>query len=241
MPSCQYCGKELGVHVVGEKPFTHTVIDLCGCEKEAASLRLAGPEISLYSDDESRIANRIKRAGIPTRYRGKSCTSGKTREAIELSTQGNGLFISGPVGVGKTHLACFVLETLIYAGHTGRFIGSCEIFDQLHRAFDTKRDVMSELCKSDYLVIDDLGKEPQTNWTLSQLYSLIDRIWLYERPVLIVTSQYQASKLIKHFSQESDAEIAAAIVSRIAAITKKINLTGGDKRLESYLNEEQEQ
>lgn len=75
----------------------------------------------------------------------------------ETSTKGS-LLLRGYVGVGKTTMLRSVSTLFIGLGLGGFRIVSA--FNLAELAKD--KDAFSELCKSDYLGIDDLGQEPNT-------------------------------------------------------------------------------
>src|SRR5579859_6160619 len=83
---------------------------------------------------ENRTASLLKAARIPERYAGeyeldfhgenpsrKLAEFRAAKMVQEYPAEKAGLLFVGPIGVGKTHLACATLHSLILAGHAGLF------------------------------------------------------------------------------------------------------------------------
>ena len=77
--------------------------------------------------------------------------------SAETSTKGS-LLLRGYVGVGKTTMLRSISTLFIGLGYGGFRIVSAFTLAELAK----DKDAFSELCKSDYLGIDDLGQEPNT-------------------------------------------------------------------------------
>jgi DNA replication protein DnaC len=76
------------------------------------------------------------------------------------------------------------------------------------------------------LIIDDIGKERPTEWTLSTLYAIIDG--RYDRAMpLIVTTNYGAKDLVKRLTPAGGDETTAdAIVDRLVEMCESIVMGG---------------
>lgn len=88
------------------------------------------------------------------------------------------LYLSGPTGVGKTHLAVAVANVQVQQGRTVLFRFVPDLLDQLRRAyqpdspsgFDREFQVIRNC---EVLVLDDLGAQASTAWAEEKLYQLI--------------------------------------------------------------------
>ena len=80
------------------------------------------------------------------------------------------------------------------------------------------------------LVIDDFGKEPPTDWALSQLFRVVNARYEALKPV-VVTTQFSRPALIERLSKNGDEQTAVAIVSRLFEMCRKVELAGSDRRL----------
>lgn len=79
------------------------------------------------------------------------------------------------------------------------------------------------------LVLDDLGKESSSRWSLMTLFTIVNARYEGMRPT-VITSQYTLGQLRARLASTGEAETAAAIVSRIAAMCADVTLSGPDLR-----------
>lgn len=146
---------------------------------------------------------------------------------------GEGLYFSGNNGTGKTHLAVAIALELINRGTPVICMTSIKLLQEIRRTYDKNRNVSEyEILQTykevDLLVIDDLGQENITEWSLTMLYDIInDR---YERCLpTVVTTNLSDRELIKAWSRASD-WTARAIVSRLHEMTMGVTMNGRDRR-----------
>ena len=88
------------------------------------------------------------------------------------------LLMMGKTGLGKTHLSLAVVNRVLDRGFNVYYDSAQGIMDRLekdHFGRGNRDDELQEdLYKSDLLVIDDLGTEMVTSFTLSALYQLVN-------------------------------------------------------------------
>ena len=147
--------------------------------------------------------------------------------------QGRGAYICGPVGTGKTHLASAVARLLVDGGTSVRvtdMLGVLAAIKGTYGGDGTEDGVLSRLSRVGCLVLDDLGKESPTDWTLGQVFRVVNDRYESMRPV-IVTTQYGKGDLIRRLAKNGDKETAVAIVSRLSEMCDKYELQGKDRRL----------
>lgn len=106
------------------------------------------------------------------------------------------LFLTGPIGVGKTHTAWqasrqWLATTVDHAGRTPSIETwrSTALFDALrpdNRDYDAKT-LTRVLQRADLLYVDDLAaaRVSPTGWTQERLYEIFDERYINRRPVLI--------------------------------------------------------
>lgn len=143
-----------------------------------------------------------------------------------LSSNRNGLFITGECGVGKSHLAFAVANSLIKKGYSVIAMTMIDLLLKLKSSFKSEIQTEEEILKiyedCVLLVIDDLGKEKPTEWALQMIYTIVDRRYNAKKPI-IVTSNFNASELIKKFG---DTSIGKAIVDRLFEICQYLSIEG---------------
>jgi DNA replication protein DnaC len=88
-----------------------------------------------------------------------------TKEGLqELINSGNGFYIFGDYGVGKTSLANMILMAAVAAGYTGLFVPFSELVMLTSKIMNgwhdqEIEDSLNQIKNVDFLVLDDLAKE----------------------------------------------------------------------------------
>ncbi|HCA71023.1 MAG TPA: ATP-binding protein [Ruminococcaceae bacterium] len=100
------------------------------------------------------------------------------------------LLMTGKTGVGKTHLSLAIASRIIERGY-GVLYGSAE--NLLTKLQDehfgrSSNDTMKSLLDCDLLILDDLGTEFRSNFTISAIYNIINSRQLTRKPVIISTN-----------------------------------------------------
>lgn len=104
-------------------------------------------------------------------------------QAIEREAEN--LLLLGPIGRGKTFAALACARSVFVAGHSVRFVPVVEMFDALRPdGGGSPEDYLTP----DVLVLDDLGGEKPSEWTVERLYLVINRRWLDRKPVIVTTN-----------------------------------------------------
>lgn len=141
-----------------------------------------------------------------------------------------GVFITGPVGCGKTHLAVGVARELAKKGLRARFLNTQAYLEKLRTSYggnvscpDPRR--ISETC--DVLVLDDIGVEKPSEWVREQLFSLIDGAY-GNRLVVLATSNHDYAELGK------PDVLGERTVSRLVELTDKLVIKASDWRKEQH-------
>jgi len=158
----------------------------------------------------------------------------KSRDFVEKFPHvEKGLLFTGPVGVGKTHLAAAIANELINNLYSVVFGNVTDLITLIRSTYSRDAEITeAEMIKTftedtDLLVIDDLGKENISEYTATILYQIINRLYEHEKP-LIITTNFNSSMLRKKFGEKGE-----AIVSRIAEMCEFVKINSEDWRLKN--------
>jgi DNA replication protein DnaC len=153
----------------------------------------------------------------------------------EYRDSGVGFMLSGPYGTGKTHLAGALTIDLINSGHSVIFGTLIKLLGVIRQSYsdnwtqDDEITIIDTYSKVDLLIIDDLGKERVSDWTLEKLFTIINQRYENYLPVGITTN-YTKESLIKRLTVNGNSDVAESIVSRLTEMCKGIYLGGNDRR-----------
>jgi DNA replication protein DnaC len=138
---------------------------------------------------------------------------------------GQGLWLMGDVGTGKTTLAMIVSKAAIESGRSVAIYSLPRLLNLIRAAIETDDGMvgfLERLAAVDLLHIDDLGAENTTEWVLEQLYSIVNTRYEDER-AMIVTTNLNYEELVEQLGERT--------VSRLVAICGNgLPLFGQDDR-----------
>lgn len=142
----------------------------------------------------------------------------------------NGLFITGPKGTGKTHIAAAIANQLMNQGTAVICMTMIDLLERIKRTYERNADsestVLSLYKQVPLLIIDDMGKEPATDWGISKIYAIINGRYEGYMPT-IVTTNYDDQQLVKRLTPASGDDITAdAAIDRLREMCHGI-LMGG--------------
>jgi DNA replication protein DnaC len=158
----------------------------------------------------------------------------KFADEFETSEFGVGLNFMGCYGTGKTHLAAAIAISLINKGVPVVFGTLINLLGKIKATYEVgskmDEDAIISLYNSvDLLIIDDLGKEKPSEWVLEKLYTIINQRYENFKPI-VITTNYDADRLIERLTVRNNTETAEAIVSRLHEACKWVVLSGEDYR-----------
>ncbi len=115
-------------------------------------------------------------------------------ESYPIETGGKGLLLTGPSGLGKTHLAVSILKALITErGATGLFWEHKELLDSLRAIYSNRTPgaedkLLRAATTCDLLVLDDLGDMTPSDWSWDTTSYLLNSRYNENRSTIITTN-----------------------------------------------------
>lgn len=137
--------------------------------------------------------------------------------------QHRNVLITGPTGIGKTYLACALAQKACREGYTVRYLRLGRFFEELMLAHADGRypKLMSNLARTDLLVLDDWGLAPLSDTDRRELLEILeDR---YELRSTMVTSQLPIATWHEAIAQPT---LADAILDRLVHNAYPLELQG---------------
>lgn len=130
-------------------------------------------------------------AGISPRKRMESILDFCKNYASDFGKNSPSLFLYGMTGLGKTHLSLAVAGKAVELGYGVIYTTAQNLFNKLEREkFGRADDKNTEqaILDCDLLIIDDLGTEFSTQFTVSALYNIVNSRELEGKPTIISTN-----------------------------------------------------
>jgi DNA replication protein DnaC len=138
------------------------------------------------------------------------------------------LYLWGPCGVGKTHLAWAVARRCFEESLSVVITPAYQLSRQV-RMKDPYQEqaAIEDFVRAEALVIDDLGMGPDTAFTRQILQEILDGRDFHDRAGLVVTSKYSLDELAARLADD-------AIPSRLAGMCRATHIGGSDHRLTKH-------
>ena len=237
---CSYfCRKPILRYIPEETRLNYVVGDHCGAgrtEKEKEKAERLFKDCQLPKGFGHMIFRTFENHVLVSKafYAARDLAQGKAMK---------GLYLFGKSGRGKTHLAVSILQDRLKKGQGGIYTTSAE-FLRLLKQFDKgDTDELLELVRSTpFLLLDDLGAEQGTHFEIVKLFEIINHrtneMRSRDNPfglTTVITSNYSPQELIQRWQIPADPEGPTRIVSRIAEMCLRMEMSGPDHRLEKKL------
>ena len=143
----------------------------------------------------------------------------------EFDPSKDNLFLVGPTGVGKSHLACSIsLESMPRLLSSQRW-KITELLRQFRvsKSAVEEREEIDSLSRCPLLILEDIGAQKETDWGNSILWEILDNRIENGVNGLVITSNVGRSMLAS--------TIGERIPSRISSICRVVKIEGPDHRV----------
>ena len=197
---CPICD-DSGLRLI-DRPDGNRVAVECSCRAARRTLRIT---------EQARIPQRYAHCSLDeyvTNFAGanRSLASAhvmarKFVQNYPLDTNGNGLLLTGSIGVGKTHLAVGVLKALVAErGATGLFYDYRELLKQVQNSYNrqvqaTELEILAPVFEAEVLVLDELGASKPTDWVWDTVAHILNTRYNDRRTTIITTNYANAGPL----------------------------------------------
>lgn len=167
-----------------------------------------------------RTARRLDSAHIPRRYEHCTLETYETRmrgmdrslaaahlrarkfvDSYPVETAGTGLLLTGSIGVGKTHLAVGILQSLVAErGATGLFYDYRDLLKQVQNSYNpavaaTELQILRPVFEAEVLILDELGAAKPTDWVWDTVAHILNTRYNDRRTTIITTNYSNAAPL----------------------------------------------
>ena len=207
----------------------------CGGQIPAGRIRYCSERCIILHKRKDNQVDTLFGFGVPLRYIDCSfenyiCSKENSAAVNDLKAYDeytNSIFITGPVGVGKTHLAiAFMRKTMLDATNEQKFYPANDIILKLKNTINsdtsTEQGFYNELKYRKVLyVIDDIGTERPTEYSMQAWYKIIDDRYSSMAPTI-----YTSNLSIPEFAERYGDRMASRLSSGLI-----IKLKGTDYRL----------
>ena len=202
---CKYCDKEkksLEIEIAGQK---RTVYPNCTCESNAYQKQ---KEMDKQKEKKRRIEIITNQSRLGTRF--KKCTfdnfdirhgtENAYNTTLDYATNfdlykqtGKGLLLTGISGTGKTHLVASITNYLLKQLVSVVFVVVPDILQDIRNTYnyngaEVESRIMYGLNECDLLILDDIGVEKKSDWTIEKIFTIIDNRYSNQKPIIYTTN-----------------------------------------------------
>lgn len=146
--------------------------------------------------------------------------------ARTFTPESGSILMIGATGLGKTFLSACIARTVADRGYSVLYSTAMQLFSDFETAKFARStesaDASRKYFTCDLLIIDDLGTEMTTQFTVSALYQIVNTRLLEGRPTIISTN-LPAAELKQRYSPQ--------IASRLLGVYECYSFAGDDIRM----------
>ena len=187
--------------------------------------------------NQKQLSLRLRRSGLDATKTMESFdfqfnASINRQEIYDLATcryveRAEGIWLVGPAGVGKSHLAQALGHEAVRRGYDVLFLRTSRMLNHLNggRADSSYEKRLLTYLRPDVLILDDFGLKPMRPPASEDLYEVIDG--RYQKGATILTTNRAFSEWLELFDQ---AVLGSAALDRLAHGATQLVLTGESYR-----------
>lgn len=231
---CKYCGKEYiqkEINILGIK----NIIELAQCNCIAEQEEFERQQKIVYFKKE-KLKKLISNSMMTPFFQKKKFENVKESSLIikckKFANDFNknvtkGISFVGDVGTGKTTALACLCNYLLESGYSCLFTTFSELLNKIseysYNHAGNINPILDDICKSDLIFLDDIGRETYTERRKEFAFMLIDRLMNFEKPVCFTANTNIFQKL-------SQIEEWQAILDRLNDMTVIIPASGESLR-----------
>ena len=147
--------------------------------------------------------------------------------SLRFIDAGHNVMIMGPVGVGKTFMACALGHVAVRRRYTVTFCRTDVLLKRLRASrLDNSHDAeMRKLMRVDLLILDDFALQPFDALDTADIYELV--VERHRSASTLVTSNREP---VEWIAQMTDALLAQSAIDRLQSAAYELILEGGSYR-----------
>jgi DNA replication protein DnaC len=198
---CRDCGEEFEAIYLG--PATAQCCRRCAAQRYQRQVE--AEEESRRQEEEGRMRRLVWQANLPPKWRevrfgssdpnkqpGAFKFAMKYAEGFSMESPSL-IFYSPGNGTGKSHLASCILNHVLYEKRIPvRWEKARDVMLELRRTFSDRElseaSVLDRISYASLLVLDDVGRDPASQWIHTTYWQLLDRRVEWRLPIIITTN-----------------------------------------------------